>query len=175
MVDAADNNVFLLNGNNLLAGNPSTNNGGAVPGAACPYPQDTGYVQQGISAYANCSEYAVPGQVVGLLPGGVHCFIATAAFGSPIEPVVKTLRQFRDQFLLPYHWGRQFVRFYYKHSPYYAVYVQDFPIIKHLTQAALIPVWGLAWLMLNYGAFATVLILLGITTLIIFEIRESRR
>src|SRR5262249_36058760 len=50
---------------------------------------------------------------------GSGCFIATAAFGSPIAPEVQTLRSFRDNVLLQTRAGEQFFTRFYEH--YYRV------------------------------------------------------
>jgi len=48
---------------------------------------------------------------------GVGCFIATAAFGSYVEPHVMVLRDFRDRFLLFNSIGKGFVRLYNTYLP----------------------------------------------------------
>ena len=56
---------------------------------------------------------------------GSGCFIATAAFGTELEPEVVTLRKFRDEDLLTNKIGREFVSAYYKVSPPIADYIRE--------------------------------------------------
>jgi hypothetical protein len=45
------------------------------------------------------------------------CFIATAAYSTPLDPRINVLRQFRDERLLADPLGRAFVKGYYTVSP----------------------------------------------------------
>jgi hypothetical protein len=71
---------------------------------------------------------------------GTKCFIATAAYGSYLEPHVVILRAFRDQYLLTNAPGRAFVSFYYRHSPPLADYIARHGALRAATRWALTPV-----------------------------------
>jgi len=71
--------------------------------------------------------------------GGGGCFIATAAYGSYIEPDVMVLREFRDKYLLTNPVGRAFVRFYYATSPPIARYIAKHESLRVITRWALTP------------------------------------
>ena len=45
------------------------------------------------------------------------CFIATAAYGTPMAPQVRLLREFRDRRLCGRWWGEHCLRLYYRLSP----------------------------------------------------------
>jgi len=77
------------------------------------------------------------------------CFVATAAFGSPMARQVQWLRAFRDRILLPRRAGRAFVNWYYGWSPRSAAWLRGHAIARKLTRAVVwIPV-AFAWLSLR--------------------------
>ena len=67
------------------------------------------------------------------------CFIATAAYGSSLEPHVMTLRQFRDRWLVNNSVGLWFVEKYYRYSPPTADLISRKPVLKTITRFLLFP------------------------------------
>jgi len=72
--------------------------------------------------------------------GRSGCFIATAAFGSPVDPHVMSLRHFRDTRLLTNLPGRVFVNFYYRVSPPIAAFISRSQALRTATCVLLLPV-----------------------------------
>jgi len=86
-----------------------------------------------IPAFTDCSE---------LVPDSglkVSCFIATAAYGSPLEAHVQVLRAFRDGFLQRSAPGRAFIGFYYRHSPPIAAVIAEHDWLRFLVRMLLTP------------------------------------
>jgi len=113
----------------------------------------------------SCGHSANPSEVVGLLSEKMNCFIATAAFGSPMAPQVEILRNFRGAYLMKSKTGRTLVRWYYKNSPAWARAIEKRPNVKAFVRVALTPLVGFSYLSLKFGAanasmFAVTLLLL---------------
>ncbi len=68
------------------------------------------------------------------------CFIATAAYGSFLDPHVQTLRHFRDEYLLTHAAGRAFVEWYYRVSPPLAAFIAQHDSARIITRLFLTPV-----------------------------------
>ena len=58
------------------------------------------------------------------------CFVATACFGNIDDPVVQTLRLFRDNELQRYAIGQGFIRTYYRHGEKFAQFIETQPYLK---------------------------------------------
>lgn len=84
-----------------------------------------------------------------------ECFIATAAYGSPLHPYVEVLRDFRDKYLLSSKIGREFVDLYYKHSPFAAQLIKRHKFLRIVVQASLTPVVMFCFSMVHLGPWIT--------------------
>ena len=74
---------------------------------------------------------------------GGGCFIATAAFGTPMAAEVMELRVFRDHYLLQRGWGQRFVKFYYAHSPPIADFIRQHEWLRAAVRGVLRPlIWA---------------------------------
>lgn len=115
---------------------------------------------------SNCKYIATPDEVLGLLTDDMNCFVATAAYGSSLEPQLKMLRAFRNKVLLPHSWGRAFVKSYYKYGPHAARFLFEHAWLKPLVRVALWPALGFSWLALKWG-FTPAAILFALLSLIL--------
>lgn len=77
------------------------------------------------------------------------CFIATAAFGSPVEQHVTLLKEFRDDFLLTNAPGKLFVKTYYALSPPLADFISRHENLKLVVRILLYPLIGLSYVLLK--------------------------
>ncbi len=67
------------------------------------------------------------------------CFIATAAYGSPLANEVSSLRIFRDRYLVTNKAGKLFLRLYYRFSPRIADSIRNHHFLKAYVRTALKP------------------------------------
>jgi hypothetical protein len=104
---------------------------------------------------------------------GGGCFIATAAFGSPLAGQVEILQRFRDRYLLTNAPGQKFVTWYYRNGPAVANYIKDKPLVKAAVRLALYPLIGFS-LMLISGYLPFVIVGLLLSTLLFLRFRPTK-
>jgi hypothetical protein len=103
------------------------------------------------------------------------CFIATEAYGYPIEPYVNVLREFRDRFLLANRVGKIFMDFYYTYSPPIADFIANNDGLRAIAHAILLPVVGVSWVALKLGPVFTMafMIFFGISLICFVGFRRK--
>ncbi len=92
-----------------------------------------------ISSAENDSNLANNTAEVETLINCSDCFIATAAFGSPMAPEIHALRALRDSHLQANAAGRTFVELYYRHSPPLAEFLRRHAGLRAAVRVGLMP------------------------------------
>ncbi len=103
------------------------------------------------------------------------CFIATAAFGSPLHPYVKTLQDFRDRYLMSSRAGRKLVTLYYKYSPHIAELITSHKALRTVVRIWLIPFVAMGYSMVHFGPVKTTIMLVLTSMLPFFFVWFYRR
>ena len=86
--------------------------------------------------------------------GGGGCFIATAAYGTPMADDVRYLRAFRDEYLESNDAGRWFVTQYYKYSPPLADYLRQHDDLRAVVRSALSPLVAMSRVLVSGESLA---------------------
>jgi len=96
--------------------------------------------------------------------GGSGCFIATAAFGSPVEKNVELLKEFRDKILLPTAPGKKFVKAYYRYSPPIADFIREHEIVKLIVRMLLYPLIGISFFLVKLSLPLQLMLVLSLAS-----------
>jgi uncharacterized delta-60 repeat protein len=107
--------------------------------------------------------------------GDGGCFIAEAAYGSPLHPHVKILRNFRDTCLMPSELGRAFIKLYYKYSPFAANFIAKHKALKIAVRISLLPLIAVSYTTLCFGPTITVAVLIFIFMIPVFFVWRYQR
>jgi hypothetical protein len=100
--------------------------------------QVVGGSQHTVGLRSDGSVVAACGWLTTIAPGS-GCFIATAAYGTPMAGEIEILRQFRDEYLLTNPLGQALVGLYYRVSPPMAGFITEHPVLKPIVRVGLVP------------------------------------
>jgi len=121
-------------------------------------------VEDAITTITMHGDYAITAT---FLCGYGMCFIATAAYGTPMAEEIQILREFRDEYLLTNPLGQALVDFYYKVSPPIAEFITEHPSLKPIVRAGLMPAVAMSAVAVNTTptekmAIASLLVLISV-------------
>jgi hypothetical protein len=108
------------------------------------------------------------------------CFIATAAYGTPVAEQIQTLREFRDEYLVTNSLGQGLVEIYYSISPSIADFISEHPGLKPIVRAGLVPAVAISTTAVNTSpaekaAIVGSLVLASVVLAVWSARRRSRR
>jgi len=102
------------------------------------------------------------------------CFIATAAYGTPMAEEIQILREFRDEYLLTNPLGQALVGVYYRTSPPVAGFVTEHPGLKPVVRAGLLPAVAMSAVVVNATPVEKIVIV-GLLVLVVVVAVWTRR
>jgi len=102
------------------------------------------------------------------------CFIATAAYGTPLHPHLGLLREFRERYLRTSSAGLLFLSIYERYGPSLAALINQYDILRGLTRIALLPVLGLCILILHTGPLPLIAFSVALCVLVVYRVRRRR-
>ena len=110
---------------------------------------------------------------------GTYCFIATAAYGTPMAEEIGILRQFRDEYLLTNPMGNALVDLYYRVSPPMAEFITAHPSLKPIVRTGLVPAVAMSTIVVNTtpvekAAIAGLLVLISVIVAVWATRRRGR-
>ena len=111
---------------------------------------------------------------------GTGCFIATAAYGTPMAEEIQILREFRDEYLVTNPVGSTLVAIYYRVSPPIAEFITEHPSLKPIVRAGLVPAVAMSTITVNTSpaekaAIIGLLVLLSLALAVWLARRRGRR
>jgi len=94
-----------------------------------------------------CADYSITANFEKSVGG--WCFIATAAYDTPMAREIGILRDFRDKYLLTNALGRGLVDIYYRTSPPIARLITEHPGLKPLVKTGLVPLLAMCSMLID--------------------------
>jgi uncharacterized delta-60 repeat protein len=101
----------------------------------------------------------------------IRCFVATAAYGSYLDPHVAALRTFRDEFLMKNGAGRELTQLYYLCSPPLASLIERHESLRVVARYLLTP----AVLAVRHPHAAMLVMALGGFSVVVFALRWRKK
>jgi len=88
-----------------------------------------------------------------------RCFLFGVTYNSYEEPFIPVLRKFRDKYLLTNNPGKKLVKLYYQYGSSAASFIAEHSVLKEIVRIELLPIIGLAYLLVNIDQFLLIFIL----------------
>jgi hypothetical protein len=123
----------------------------AEPDEGCQFVKWSGDVDTIADVYAASTTITMnsPYSIRADFSGAGWCFIATAAYGTPMAEEIQILREFRDEYLLTNPVGEALVKFYYRVSPPIAEFITEHPSLKPIVRSGLLPAIAMSTIVVN--------------------------